>query len=125
MPEKMKFEMEFMLRSSNKILFNSLSTADGLAEWFADEVSAKDDIFIFRWDGNEQRAKVISKKNNEHIKFQWEDEENTFFEFLIKTDPLTQEVALLITDFADEDEVEESKFLWNNQVNTLKQRLGA
>lgn len=125
MSNKMKFEMEFMLRSSNKILYNSISTADGLAEWFADEVISKDNTFIFRWDGNEQRAKVISKKPNEHIKFQWEEDENTFFEFFIKTDPITQEVALLITDFADEAEIEESKFLWNNQIGALKQRLGA
>ncbi len=125
MPDKMKFEMEFMLRSSNKILFNSISTADGLAEWFADDVSSKDDTFIFRWDGSEQKAKVISKKPNEHIKFQWEDDDEAFFEFFIKTDPITQEVALLVTDFADEDEIEESKFLWNNQIGALKQRLGA
>lgn len=125
---KQKFELEFPLRSSNKVLFNSLSTADGLSEWFADDVDIKNGVFIFKWDGSEERAKMIAKKPYESVKFQWDrddEEENTTFEFNIKTDAITNEVALIVTDFADEDDVEESKFLWNNQIGTLKQKLGA
>lgn len=128
MSTKVKFELEFPMRSSNRVLFNSVSTPDGLSEWFADDVDIKNDRFIFKWDGAEEQARILSKKAHESIKFQWErddDDENTVFEFHIKTDPLTNEVALLIIDHADEDEVEESTFLWNNQVNTLKQKLGA
>jgi uncharacterized protein YndB with AHSA1/START domain len=128
MSNKVKFELEFPLRSSNKILFNSVSTPDGLSEWFADDVNIRNDVFTFRWDDTEEKARLISKKPFEHVRFQWErddEDENTMFEFHIKTDPLTKEVALMIVDHAEEDEVEDSTFLWNNQINALKQRLGA
>ncbi|HRE75078.1 MAG TPA: START-like domain-containing protein [Flavobacteriales bacterium] len=128
MSSKVKFELEFPLRSSNKVLFNSVSTPDGLSEWFADDVNIRNDIFIFRWDDTEERARLISKKPFEHVRFQWDredEEENTMFEFHIKTDPLTKEVALMIVDHAEENDVEDSTFLWNNQINVLRQRLGA
>ncbi|MBX7093840.1 MAG: SRPBCC domain-containing protein [Flavobacteriales bacterium] len=128
MSNKVKFELEFPLRSSNKVLYNSVSTPDGLSEWFADDVNIKNDIYIFKWDGTEERARLVSKKPFEHVRFQWErddEEESTVFEFIIKTDPLTMEVALMVVDHADEDDVEDSQFLWNNQISVLKQRLGA
>ncbi len=31
----------------------------------------------------------------------------------------------MITDFAEEDEVEESKMFWENQIDELKHRIGA
>ena len=126
MPDKKKFELESMMRSSNKVLFNSLSTPDGLEEWFADEVNFKDGVFSFVWDGEEERAQMISKKPFESIKFRWEEEEDdTYFEFLIKTDPLTKEVALVVTDFAEENQIRDSTFLWDNHISSLKKKLGA
>jgi uncharacterized protein YndB with AHSA1/START domain len=126
MPDKKKFELEYMMRSSNKVLFNSLSTPDGLEEWFADEVNFKDGVFSFVWDGEEERAQMLSKKPFESIKFRWEEEEDdTYFEFLIKTDPLTKDVALVITDFAEENQIRDSTFLWDNHINSLKKKLGA
>jgi len=124
---KKKFEIEYFMRSSNKVLFNSISTADGLSEWFADEVNVKDDIYSFVWDGEEEKAKLLSKKPFESIKFQWEneDEDDSYFEFNIKTDPLTKEVALIITDFAEENEIKDSTFLWDNHISALKKKLGA
>jgi hypothetical protein len=48
--EKEKFELEFLLRTSVKVLENMLSTPSGLSEWFADDVNVKDDIYTFIWD---------------------------------------------------------------------------
>ena len=31
----------------------------------------------------------------------------------------------MVTDFAEEDEVEEAKMLWTNQISDLKQVLGS
>lgn len=130
MPNKKKFELEYPLRSSNKVLFNSISTPDGLQEWFADEVNVKDGVYSFVWDGVEERARLLSKKPFESIKFRWEIEdeepdEDAYFEFNIKTDPLTKDVALVITDFADEKEIDDSTFLWDNHISSLKKKLGA
>src|SRR5690606_29111893 len=116
MSVKKKFEIEYPFRSSNKVLYNSLSSADGLQEWFADEVNIKNGIYTFSWDGEEESARLITKKVNESIKFQWEndDDDDSYFEFSIKTDPITKDVALIVTDFAEEDEISDSTFHWDN-----------
>lgn len=71
----------------------------------------------------------MSKKNNEKVKFQWindeEASESEFFEFIIEVDEITKDVSLIITDFSDEDELDESKMLWENSVASLKQVLGS
>jgi uncharacterized protein YndB with AHSA1/START domain len=127
MSEKVKIELEFQLNTSPKILYNCLSTPSGLSDWFADNVNVKDGVYTFIWDGSEESAKLISKKPGESIKFQWtEDEgEDYFWEFCIKIDGITKGVTLIVTDHADEDEVDESTLLWNNQINNLKNTIGA
>ncbi len=129
MSEKIKYELEFEVKSSTSVLFNMISTASGLSEWFADDVNLKGDNFIFFWDGSEETAKLITKKKGESIKFQWEDDADeglkTYFEIAIKVDDLTNDVALMITDFAEEDEMDEAKLLWENQINDLKMVIGS
>jgi uncharacterized protein YndB with AHSA1/START domain len=129
MSEKVKFEMEFEVNSSTSVLFNMISTPSGLSEWFADDVNIKDDLFTFIWDGAVQQAKMIGRKKGESVKFQWlddaEDGLKTYFEFTIKVDDLTNDVALMITDFTDKDEIEEAKRLWENQIQDLKTTIGS
>lgn len=129
MSEKVKFEMEFEVNSSTSVLFSMISTPSGLSEWFADDVNIKDDLFTFIWDGSVQQARQIGKKKGESIKFQWiddfEDGLKTYFEFAIKIDDLTNDVALIVTDFAEADEVEEAKLLWSNQIHDLKTTIGS
>jgi Mor family transcriptional regulator len=43
----------------------------------------------------------------------------------IIVDEITKDVSLFITDFADADEVDEAKMLWDNQVSDLKQVIGS
>ena len=86
------------------------------------------EIFIFIWDGSEEKAKLLQKTNGEKIKFQWIDDEatNYFFELRIQFDEITKDVSLIVTDFAeDDDEVEESKLLWTNHISDLKMVLGS
>ena len=126
MSDKIKVELEYPIKTSTSVLYNFLSTPSGLSGWFADDVNIKNDNYIFFWDGSEETAKVLSKNNNTSIKFQWEDDEGEdyFFEFAIKIDPITKDVAVMITDFVEEDEVEENKLLWDNQINELKNKIG-
>lgn len=118
--------MEYTINSSPKVLYSRLSTPGGLAEWFADDVNLKGNVFTFIWNGVEQKAVVIQKKENKYIRFQWIDEvdKNTYFEFRINVDELTGDVALVVTDFVEEDEAEDSIELWNTQINELKHTLG-
>ena len=128
MSDRIKFEMEFPIKVSQKLLFQYISTPSGLSEWFADNVNSRGEIFIFIWDDSEESAKLIRKINNEKIQIQWLDDEETdyYFELRIQFDEITKDVSLIVTDYAeDEDEVEESKLLWTNQISDLKKVLGS
>tara|TARA_Y100000766_G_C18318701_1_gene324465 strand:- start:49 stop:420 length:372 start_codon:yes stop_codon:yes gene_type:complete len=121
-----KYELEFQIRSSVNILFNCLSTPSGLSEWFADDVNCTKKTYTFFWDNSEQEAELITVSNNYFIKFRWIDyPDNTFFEFRIEVDEITNDVILKVTDFAETDEVQEGKDLWTSQIHTLMKHLGS
>ena len=128
MSNRIKFEMEFPIKVSQKLLFQYISTPSGLSEWFSDNVNSRGEIFIFIWDDSEESAKLIRKTNNEKIQFQWLEDEDTdyYFELRIQFDEITKDVSLIVTDFAeDDDEIEECKLLWTNQIGDLKKVLGS
>jgi len=126
---KTKFDREYPINASPQLLFQYISTPSGLTEWFADNVNSRGEVFTFIWGDSEEKAKLAAKKNDEKIKFRWLDEEDNetdyFFELRIILDELTKDVVLLVTDFADEDEVKDQQQLWDNQIADLKKVLGA
>lgn len=121
-----KYELEYTLNTSTKVLFNRLSTPGGLSEWFAEDVNLRKGKFTFIWEGAEQVAEVVSKKDNKYIRFKWEEDEieESYFEFRIHKDELTGDLALLITDYAEEDEQEDAIDLWDSQISELKHVIG-
>jgi len=129
MDDKEKFEMEFVIQASPSLIYQYISTPSGLSEWYADNVNSRGELFTFIWDGSEEQAKLLSKKSSERVKFRWleDDEEGStcYFEIRIQVDEITKDVSLMITDFAEEDEIEEAKMLWDNQISSLKQVLGS
>jgi hypothetical protein len=127
MSNKIKFELEFPIHASSSFLHHYLATPDGLSEWFADNVNSRGEIFTFFWDGTEEKAKQKLSNKEEKVRYNWleEEDEDVYFEFKIVIDELTNDLALIVTDFADEDEVEEQKMFWENQINTLKRCIGA
>lgn len=129
MEEKIKFEIEFPIHASPQLLFQYISTPSGLSEWFADNVNSRGELFTFIWNDTEEKAKLLSKKSGERIKFRWmndeEDGESYYFEIRIQVDEITKDVSIIITDFIAEDEVDEAKMLWENQISDLKQVLGS
>ncbi|WP_291869708.1 START-like domain-containing protein [Maribacter sp.] len=126
MSDKIKFEIEFVIQSSPQLLYQYLSTPSGLSEWFADNVNSRGEMFEFIWEGTEEEAKLLKKKNDDFVRFSWtENEDDSYFELKIIVDEITKDVSLFITDFAEEDELDEAKMLWENQVSDLKQILGS
>ena len=126
MSEKIKYELEFPIQASPNMLYQYISTASSLSEWFADNVNSRGKIFSFFWDGIEEKAELISYKNNKYVRFKWlENDDETFFEINIVVDELTKDVSLVVFDFAEEDEVEEGKMLWESQISDLKQVIGS
>ena len=126
MSEKKKFTIEYEIKSSPRILFSFLNEPNGLTQCFADDVSIKDQVYTFTWDGESQKAKLLTIKENKVVRFKWVDDEPQFyFEMEILQDELTNDVALSITDFATEDAIAERKLIWDNQVEYLISVLGA
>lgn len=126
MSEKKKFNIEYEIKSSPRILYSFLSEPNGLAQWFADDVNVREQVYTFTWDGEQQKAKLLGTKENKSVKFKWlEDEPQCFFEMEILQDELTNDVALGITDFAAEDTIADRKLIWDNQIEYLISVLGA
>jgi len=128
MSEVTKYTLEFPINSSVSILYKRLSSASGLAEWFADDVIVKEKTFTFFWEGSEQEAKLLKLKTDHFIRFKWEenDTKEDYFEFLIQVDEMTSDVSLIITDFAtDEQDQEEQTSLWSKQISLLKMAIGS
>jgi uncharacterized protein YndB with AHSA1/START domain len=129
MAGKTKLQLEYIVNCSPKVLFNRLSTAAGLTEWFADDVRVKGNIFTFVWGESGEEAEKKIHKENKMVRYEWIgsdlDKDESYFEFVIAQDDLTNDVSLLVVDFADEDEEEQTEGLWNSQVAKLKQLLGS
>jgi uncharacterized protein YndB with AHSA1/START domain len=124
--ERVKIELEFVIKSSPTILYQYISTPSGLVEWFCDDVNIKGSKrYIFIWDGEENEAELVKKVNGKYIKFKLNNNDpDEYFQFEVTKDELTGDIGLLVTDFVDADEEEEMRLLWESQVSDLKHALG-
>ncbi|SMD37860.1 hypothetical protein SAMN04488029_3498 [Reichenbachiella faecimaris] len=124
---KFKFVGEYEIRASKKMLYPYLSTASGLAQWFADDVNIDEDkIFTVIWDGEENKAKMVSHRTNSQVKFEFisEDEDPNFVEFKIDMNELTQSVFIRVTDYSDMDDAQELEELWESLMTNLREIVG-
>lgn len=122
-----KFQIEYTIHNvSLSMLWQTISTSNGLEEWFADKVIVNDKRYTFSWGDSSQVAELISIRAGSFIRFRWEEDmnEKCYFELKITVDEITGEVALIITDFADTDDQADAKTLWNKQINDLFRKIG-
>ena len=125
MAEKIKITLEYIINSSPRILFPYLLEPNELAQWFADDVIYHDGIYEFIWDDETHRARLASSKDNKFVRFKWIDDEPNFFVMEIVQDELTNDVALAITDYAKEENVDDRKKIWDNSISYLQSVIGA
>ena len=126
MGKTVQFTLEFIIRSSAKVLYDFLTTPTGLSQWFADNVDNEGTTFYFTWNGVEDQAELISTDEDDFIRFQWDfQDEDEYFEFRIEKGEITGDTILYITDFAEESEVDSQKQLWESQIKELTKRIGA
>ena len=123
--ERVKIEMEYIFRASPTILYKFFTAPDCLVRWFCDEVDIQGEIYTFMWSGAEEIAEVIEDVEEEYIKFHWEEsDDDEYLEFRMSRSPVTGETILVITDFCDDDEVEDQKQLWESQIKELRKETG-
>ncbi len=124
--KKIIYTLEYPIRSSPTILFEFLSTAVGLQEWFADKVDQRESQFYFYWSGSVDQAERTEMFENNYVRYRWDYyNDDEFFEFRIEQSIITNETILRITDFAEKAELDSAAQLWNQQVDNLKHRIGA
>lgn len=124
---RVKFELEYNLNCSPKVLFSRLSTPEGLGDWFAEQVNVDGDMFSFFWNNTESKARLSALKDNKLVRFEWideSDEESNYFEFRINIEEVSGSLALIIIDFSEPEEKEDAIYLWDSQINDLKRMLG-
>lgn len=125
---KIKVQYEFTMHCLSEILYEYMASAEGLAEWFADEAIERGDDFYFSWNGGmEEKATLIRYKPESFVRFRWEEDEGSkyFFEMTIVIDEITDDLSLNITDFCEEDDKEENRLYWENLIENLRLKLGA
>ena len=126
-----QFTAEFEFKASRKMLFPYLTTASGLAQWFADDVTINEDkVFSFVWDDEEHRAKLASQRMNRFVRFEFLNgapeppASPALLEMRLDSNDLTGTVFLNITDSMTADDEEEFYEIWSQLTDSLKEIVG-
>ena len=125
--KKIKVTIEYPLnKASESILWGAIAEPLGLTEWFSDGVTVDGDEYTFSWDQHEQTAHLKQIRQGKLIRFQWEEDKDTdvYFQMEIIMHDITEEVALIITDFAEPAEMDDVIMLWNKQIENLCRKTG-
>ena len=129
---KQKIEIEYPLTTqSTNIVWEQISSAHGLERWLADHVTEEDGVFEFTWgepwtEQDVRQAHLIEYVKYDHIRLKWDsDEEDAdYWEMRIGKSDLTGYLNLLITDFADDDDADGLKILWESNLDRLHRASG-
>jgi uncharacterized protein YndB with AHSA1/START domain len=125
------FTADFEVKASKRMLYPYLSSASGLAQWMADDVTINEDkVYNFIWDEEDHHAVMVSHRSNSYVRYEFipEDEEDeddpSYFELRLEENELTQTVFLKVTDYSDMDDNDELFDLWEGLVDNLKETVG-
>jgi uncharacterized protein YndB with AHSA1/START domain len=129
---KKLFTRDYEIHASVKMLYPYICTPAGLAEWFADDVTVDnlDKSFIFHWDNEVHKAKLVAHRTNHFARFEFlpenEHDHNdpSYFELRLDFNEFTQTVYLRVADYSDFDDLDELADLWDGLVENLKKTVG-
>ena len=132
---KQRIDIEYPLTTkSHNIVWEQISSAHGLERWLADHVEERDGEFIFTWgepwiEQDVRKAQLIEYVKYDHIRLKWEDDEvegdeDSYWEMRIGKSELTNHLTLLITDFADDDDADGLRILWESNLDRLHRASG-
>ena len=127
-----RIDIEYPLTAkSPNIIWDLISSAHGLERWMADHVDEADGVFTFTWgepwtEQDVHTAQLIEYVKYDHIRLKWDsDEEDAdYWEMRIGKSDLTGHLNLLITDFADDDDADGLRILWESNLDRLHRASG-
>ena len=131
---KQRIDIEYPLTTkSPNIVWEQISSAHGLKRWLADHVTEEDGIFTFTWgepwtQQDIRKAHLIEYVKYDHIRLKWDYDddmdEDSYWEMRIGKSDLTHYLTLFITDFAEDDDADGLKILWESNLDRLHRACG-
>ena len=120
-----KLELEYIFRASPAILYNFITSSECLVRWFCDEVDITNDVFTFEWSGSQEIAYLVDDIEEERVRFRREGgEDGEYFEYRMYRSDITNETVLEVTEFCDDDEMDEIKDIWDAAMIELRKECG-
>jgi len=127
---KRRFEMEYPINASPKLLFPYLASASGLAQWFCDDVRLDPDHRLnMVWDKQNHYAEIALQRPGRSIRYVFLDEKKqplldaNFLDFSLEYSKITDGVFLRVTDYSDHS-AQEQQELWDGLVGKLRDQVG-
>lgn len=128
---KQRFEMEYSINASLKILFPYIASAPGLAQWFCDDVRLDPDQRMdMVWDKQSHFAEIAAQRPGRSIRYVFLDEQKclvpdaSYLDFTLEASRITDEVFLRVTDYSDYTDLQEQHELWAGLVGKLRDQVG-
>ena len=131
---KQQIDIEYPLKTKSPIIiWEQISNAHGLERWLADHVTEEDGIFTFTWgepwtQQDIRKAHLIEYVKYDHIRLKWDYDDDmdddAYWEMRIEKSDLTHLLTLLITDFAEDDDAEGLRILWESNLDRLHRASG-
>lgn len=124
--KRVKVDLEFIFKASPAIIYNFITNPATLVRWYCEEVDITGDTFTFYWSGSNESATLVDDIEEERVRFKWDDadEEDEYLEFRMYKSDITNETVLEISDFCDDDEVQEVSLMWKTLTNELRKECG-
>ena len=128
---KRRFEMEYSINASPKILFPYIASASGLSQWFCDDVRLDPDHRLnMVWDKQSHFAEISAQRPGRSIRYVFLDEQKrlqqdaNYLDFTLESSRITDEVFLRVTDYSDHVDTQEQQELWEGLVSKLRDQVG-
>ena len=111
---------------SPKIVWDLISNAAGLQKWIADVVKQEGDELTFTWGHPwTERDTKVSKLLELEKKWDYqEDDPDAYWEMRIEKDEFTGNISLLVTDYADPEDIDDLSDIWDANMDRLHQVSG-
>lgn len=127
---KHRFEREYSINASLRILFPYIASASGLAQWFCDDVRRESDQHLtMMWDKQAHYAAIAAERPGRSIRYVFVDErwqpqpDADYLDFSLEASRITHEVFLRVTDYSDHMSEPEQLELWEGLVERLRQQV--
>ena len=135
-PERMgkqRIDIEYPLATkSPNLVWEQISSAHGLERWIADHVTEENGVFTFTWgepwtEQDIRQAKLKEYVRYDHIRLKWDyddEDDDSYWEMRVEKSELTNHLNLLITDFAEDDDADGLRILWESNLDRLHRASG-